>query len=141
MRTRWQTACHPCLQQRTRGNMLFDPTVRDVNPILFPARVRPMTELILTVAIHDKNVTMAESDEVSFIIRTVHLKSAEPPRLTETMSLASPHFPHRGSSSQCQPTHDFQSPIKVQVRDGWYLLLNTPRLHQGSNSPTQSSQQ
>ena len=29
--------------------MLFDPTERNVNPILFPARVRPMKELILAL--------------------------------------------------------------------------------------------
>ena len=50
--------------------MLFDPTERNVNPFLFPARVRPMKELILTLAIHDKNVTMAKAAQVSFIVRT-----------------------------------------------------------------------
>ena len=39
--------------------------------------------------------------------RRLHLKTAELPRLTETMSLASPYSPNRGSSSQCQPTHEF----------------------------------
>ena len=50
--------------------MLFDPTERNVHPFLFPARVRPMKELILTSAIHDKNVTMAKAAQVSFIVRT-----------------------------------------------------------------------
>ena len=50
--------------------MLFDPTERNVNPILFPAWVRPMKELVLTSAIHDKNVTMAKPARVAFIIRT-----------------------------------------------------------------------
>ena len=70
LRTRWQTTCYPCLKQRTRGNMLFDPTERNVNPILFPTRTRPMKKLVLTSAIHDKYVTMAETPQVSFIIRT-----------------------------------------------------------------------
>ena len=50
--------------------MLFDPTERNVNPMLFPARVRPMKELVLALTIHDKNVTMAKRAQVSFIIRT-----------------------------------------------------------------------
>ena len=40
--------------------MLFNPTERNVNPILFPARVRPMKELVLALTIHDKNVTMVK---------------------------------------------------------------------------------
>ena len=44
--------------------MLFDPTERNVDPFLFPARVRTMKKLVLTSAIHDKNVTMAETAQV-----------------------------------------------------------------------------
>ena len=50
--------------------MLFDPKERNVNPILFPARVRPMKELVLALTIHDKNVTMAKPAQVSFIVWT-----------------------------------------------------------------------
>ena len=50
--------------------MLFDPTERNVDPFLFPARARPMKELVLTLTIHDKNVTMVKSARVSLIIRT-----------------------------------------------------------------------
>ena len=50
--------------------MLFDPTERNVDPFLFPARVRTMQELVLALAIHDKNVTMAKTAQVSSIIRT-----------------------------------------------------------------------
>ena len=50
--------------------MLFDPTERNVNPILFPARVRPMKELVLALTIHDKNVTMVKPTRVAFIRRT-----------------------------------------------------------------------
>ena len=50
--------------------MLFDPTERNVNPILFPARVRPMKELVLTLTIHDKNVTMVKPPRATFIGRT-----------------------------------------------------------------------
>ena len=46
--------------------MLFDPTERNVDPFLFPTRKK----LVLTSAIHDKYVTMAETAQVSLIIRT-----------------------------------------------------------------------
>ena len=81
--------------------MLFDPTERNVDPFLFPTAIRTMKKLVLALTIHDKNATMAKT------ARRLHLKTAELPRLTETMSLASPHFPNNGSSSQCQPTHEF----------------------------------
>ena len=50
--------------------MLFDPTERNVDPFLFATRIRTMKKLVLTSAIHDKYVTMAETAQVSFIIRT-----------------------------------------------------------------------
>ena len=45
-------------------------TERNVHPFLFPARIRTMKELVLALAIHDKNVTMAKPAQVAFIIRT-----------------------------------------------------------------------
>ena len=86
--------------------MLFDPTGRNVYPFLFPTRIRTMKKLVL---IHDKIVTMAKPAQVAFIIRT-GLKTAKLPRLTETMSLATPHSPNSGSSPRCQPTHEFHLP-------------------------------
>ena len=50
--------------------MLFDPTERNVNPFLIPARARPMKELVLALAIHDENVTMVKPAQVTFTIRT-----------------------------------------------------------------------
>ena len=50
--------------------MLFNPTECNINPILFPARVRPMNELVLALTIHDKYVTIAKAAKVSFIVRT-----------------------------------------------------------------------
>ena len=50
--------------------MLFDPTERNVDPFLSPTRIRTLKKLVLTSAVHDKNVTMAETAQVSFIIRT-----------------------------------------------------------------------
>ena len=40
--------------------MLFDPTERNVNPILFPARVRAMKELVLALSMLGKDVTMVK---------------------------------------------------------------------------------
>ena len=64
--------------------MLFDPTERDVNPILFPTRVRPMKELVLILAIHDKNVTMAKAAQVSFIVLTRLTPPSEDCRAAKT---------------------------------------------------------
>ena len=50
--------------------MLFDPTERNVDPFLLQARIRAVKELLLALAIHDKDVTMAKTAQVSFIIRT-----------------------------------------------------------------------
>ena len=50
--------------------MLFDPTERNVDQFLFPTGIRTMKKLVLTSAIHDKYVTMAETAQVSLIIRT-----------------------------------------------------------------------
>ena len=41
--------------------MLFDPTERDVNPFLIRTGIRTMTELILALTIHDKDVTMGQA--------------------------------------------------------------------------------
>ena len=64
--------------------MLFDPSERDVDPFLFPARIRTMKELILALAIHDKNVTMAKPAQVAFIIRTGLTPPSEDCRAAKT---------------------------------------------------------
>ena len=89
--------------------MLFNPTESHVYPLLFQTGISTVKELVLALAIHDKNVTMTKTTQATFTVRTgptLHLKTAELPKLTETMSLASPHSPYSGSSSRCQPTHD-----------------------------------
>ena len=135
LRTRWQTACHPCLKQRTRGNMLFDPTERNVNPFPFQARVRPMKELILTLAIHDKNITMAKPAKVSFIVQTGLTPPSEQCRAAKThgnnelgiTTLSKQRF------VIAMPTHTrIPSPVKVQVRSGWHISLSTPWLIRGT---------
>ena len=50
--------------------MLFNPTERNVYPFLFPTGVRTMKKLVLALAIHDQNVTMAKPAQVAFIIQT-----------------------------------------------------------------------
>ena len=43
-----------------------------------------------------------------------HLKGARVPKLTETMSFASPRSPNSGPSSQCQSTRDFHLPKRFR---------------------------
>ena len=50
--------------------MLFDPTERDVNPFLIRTGIRTMTELVLALTIHDKDVTMAKPARVTVITWT-----------------------------------------------------------------------
>ena len=64
--------------------MLFDPTERNINPFLFPARVHPMKELVQALAIHDKNVTIAKTAQVPFIIRTGLTPPPEKWKVTKT---------------------------------------------------------
>ena len=143
LRTRWQTTYHSCPLKGTRGNMLFDPTERNVNPFLFQTRIRTMKKLVLTLAIHDKDVTMAKAAQVGFIVRKgpavpfeecscakahrndeLHLHALRKQRLIITMP-TNPRVP---------------SPIKVQVRGSWHLL-STPWLHQGCDRPPHTGKQ
>ena len=64
--------------------MLFDPTERNVNAILFPARVRPMKELVLALTIHDKNVTIVKPARAAFIRRTELTPPSEKCEVTKT---------------------------------------------------------
>ena len=50
--------------------MLPDPMERNVIPLLFQARIRTVKKLVLTLAIHDKYVTMAKTAQVSFTVLT-----------------------------------------------------------------------
>ena len=91
-----------------------------------------MKKLVLTLAIHDKNVTMAKPTQVSFIIRTGLTPPPEDCRATKT---------HRNNelgittfSKQrfviAVPTHARSpSPIKVQVHRVRHFPLSTPRPH------------
>ena len=50
--------------------MPLDPTERNVNPFLFQTRVRTVKKLVLTLAINDKNATMAKTAQASFTVPT-----------------------------------------------------------------------
>ena len=50
--------------------MLPDPTERDVNPLLFQNRIPTVKKLVLTLAIHDKNVTVAKVARDSITVQT-----------------------------------------------------------------------
>ena len=65
--------------------MLFDPTERDVNPLLIQTGIRTVKKLVLALAIHDKNVITAKVARASIN-----------PKLTDTMS-----FEHPQASQQC----------------------------------------
>ena len=43
--------------------MPLNPTECNVNPLLFQTEIRTVKELVLTLAIHDKNVTMTKQHE------------------------------------------------------------------------------
>ena len=51
-------------------SMLPDPTERNINPLLFQTGIRTVKKLVLTLAIHDKNVTMAKVARASITVRT-----------------------------------------------------------------------
>ena len=50
--------------------MLPDPTKRNVNPLLFQTGIRTVKKLVLTLAIHDKDVTMAKVARASITVQT-----------------------------------------------------------------------
>ena len=50
--------------------MLPDPTERNVNPLLFQTGIRAVKKLVLTLAIHGKNVTMAKVARASITVQT-----------------------------------------------------------------------
>ena len=50
--------------------MPLDPKERNVNPLLVQTGIRTVKRLVLTLAIHDKNVTLAKTAQVSFTVRT-----------------------------------------------------------------------
>ena len=64
------------------------------------------------------------------------MKSAEAPKLIETMSLDSLRFPNRPSSSLCHRTRDRTS-VEIQIRTRGHFPISAPRRHQGCDCPPQ----
>ena len=104
--------------------------------------IRTMKELILTLAIHDKNVTMAKAAQVSLIIRTGPTPPSEDSGAAKTHRndelgitvLSKQRFVIAVPTNTRPPF-----PLKVKVRGSRHLSLSTPRLHQGSDSPPNTS--
>ena len=131
--------------------MPLDPTERNVNPLLFQTGIRKVKELVLTLAIHDKNVTMTKTARANFTVQTglgLPLEGNRRPKTHRNNELRSPNpsplpLPppkkNSGSSSLCHPTREFPSPIKVQVRSRWHFPLSTPRLQKECDSPPHTS--
>ena len=115
----------PTLRTSTRKG-----TERNIDPLLFQTGIRTVKKLVLTSAIHDKNVTMAKVAQVSLIIRTGPTPPSEDCGATKTHR--TDEFGITLLSKQrfiiAVPTNArVQSPIKVQVRGGW----NLTSAHQG----------
>ena len=124
--------------------MLLDPTERNVDPFLFPTGIRTMKKLVLTSAIHDKNVTMAETAQVSLIIRTGPTPPSEdygPTKTHRNDEFGLTTFPKQRFVIAVPPNTRVPSPVKVQVRGGRHLSLSTPRLHQECDGPPHTSKQ
>ena len=132
--------------------MMFDPTEPNVDPFLFTARIRTMQQLVLALAIHDKNVTMAKTAQVSFIIRTGLTSPSEDRRASQTHRNnefgitallqsavrhrgANPHtssIPDKGSGSRQSaplPQHTILTQFPAATREEKYSPLGG---HQGT---------
>ena len=86
---------------------MFDPTERDINPFLIRNGIRTMKKLVVALAIHDKDVTTAKPARGTLHVwtgRTLPFEERLGPKLTDTMSFASPRSPNSGSLSLCCPT-------------------------------------
>ena len=124
--------------------MLLDPTERNVDPFLFPTGIRTMKKLVLTSGIHDKNVTMAETAQVSLIIRTGPTPPSEdygPTKTHRNDEFGLTTFPKQRFVIAVPPNTRVPSPVKDQVRGGRHLPLSTPRLHQECDGPPHTSKQ
>ena len=133
LRTRWQATHYSC-PQGTGSHMLPHPTERNINPFLFRAGLRAVQKLVLTLTIHDKNVTMAKTARASITVQT---------------GLASPLEERLGSKAYRNDELRISAlskwrliiavsahmrlpfPIKVQVRSSRHVSFSTPWLNSG----------
>ena len=124
--------------------MLSNPTVRNINPLMFQTGTCAVKKLILTLAIHDKNVTMTKSTRA---LSTVQAGLAPPfEKNRSTKAYRDNKLVHSRPLKQrliiAVPIHPrLTSPIKVQIHSRRHFPLRTPRLHQGSDSPPQPREQ
>ena len=110
--------------------MLLNPPERNVNPFLFPTGIRAMKELVLALTIHDQMLAWPSQHEFATLPGQdlqFHLKSAEVPKITETMSLGSPRSPNSGSSSLCHPACEDLPRQRFRFAAVW----TAPSAHQG----------
>ena len=124
--------------------MLPDPTERNVNPLLFQTRIRTMKKLVLTLTIHDKDVTIAKAAQVCFIVRTgvaLPFEECRSAKAHRHNKFCLSTLPKQRLTIAVPPDPRLPSPVKVQVRGSWDLLLCTPLSQQGFDSPPQSSKQ
>ena len=100
--------------------------------------IRTVKKLVLTLAIHDKNVTMAKVARASITVRTglaLPFEERRGPKTHRDNELRAPRPPKQRLIIAVPTNSRVESPIKVQVRGSWNLPLSTPRLHKGCDSP------
>ena len=125
-------------------SMLSNPTERNIYPLMFQTGTCTVKKLILALAIHDKNVTMAKPTRA---LTTVQAGPASPfEENKSTKAYRNNKLVHSRPPKQrliiAVPIHPRStSPIKVQIRSRRHFSLSTPRLHQGSDSPPQPREQ
>ena len=124
--------------------MLLNPTERNVNPLLFQTGIRTVVELVLTLAIHDKNVTVTKRARFNFTVLTglaLPFERNMRPKTHRDNEIRSPNPLKQRLIIAAPANTRVPSPIKVQVRSRWHLSLSTPRLHKGCDSPPHTSYQ
>ena len=112
--------------------MPLDPTERNVNPLLFQTGIRTVKKLILTLAIHNKNVTMTKPARANFTVRTglaLPFERRMRPKTHRNNELRSPNPLSKQRLIIAVPANTrVPSPIKVQLHSRWHF---SPSAHQG----------
>ena len=124
--------------------MLSNPTERNIHPRMFQTRTCTMKKLILTLAIHDKNVTMTKPTRAFTTVQAGPAPPFEKNRRTQTYrnnKLMHSRPPKQRFIIAMPVNPRITSPIKVQVRSRRHFPLSTPRPHQGCDSPPQPREQ
>ena len=125
-------------------SMLSNPTKRNIHSLMFQTRTCTMKKLILTLAIHDKNVTMAKPTRALTTVQAGPAPPFEKNRSTQTYrnnKLMHSRPPKQWFIIAVPINSRSSSPIKVQIRSRRHIPLSTPRLHQGCDSPPQTREQ